>query len=521
MPYFLGDLTSSRGLAFIGTVIAEERGCYCWCGSWRQYPNLLKTRIFRYNDTLLYYFAQNPQISYPLIFATMTTTPVKSFDLDALTTSLEGIEIITEPTQVAKLSQDYHTFSPVLVPKLEGKVGDLVVRPANQQEVLKVAAACVKHRVAVTVRGAGTGNYGQCVPLHGGVIIDMTRMQEIRWVKPGVARVEAGVKLAALDKKAREIGWEMRMAPSTYRTATIAGFVAGGSGGIGSIQYGLLGDRGNLQALQVVTMEDEPRVIELRGDDVQKVNHAWGINGIITEVEIPLGPAYPWAEVIVTFPEFMAAASFGQALASADGMIKKEISIFASPIPQYFAPLREYIPDGTHAALLMLAEPSLEFLPGLVQEYGGKITYQKPAIDAAKGTHLGEFTWNHTTLHARTVDTSITYLQSIFPADKNLQLVEQLYHHFGDEVMMHLEFIRVNGAIAPGALQLVRYTTEERLNEIIHYHEERGVFIANPHTYIIEDGGRKVIDPEQLKFKEMVDPYGLMNPGKSKVLEFK
>jgi FAD/FMN-containing dehydrogenase len=451
----------------------------------------------------------------------MTTTPVKSFDLEALINSLQGIEIITDSTQVAKLSQDYHTFSPVLVPKLAGKVGDIVVRPANEQELLKVAATCVKYRVPVTIRGAGTGNYGQCVPLRGGVIIDMTRMHKICWVKPGIARVEAGVKLAALDKKARESGWEMRMAPSTYRTATIAGFVAGGSGGIGSIQYGLLGDRGNLIALRVVTLEDEPRVIELRGDDVQKVNHAWGINGIITEVEIPLAPAYPWVEVILTFPEFMAAAKFGQALADADGMIKKEIGIFASPIPQYFTPLRQYIPDDTNAALLLVAEQSLEFLPGLVQQYGGTITYQKQAQEAGKGANLLEFTWNHTTLHARTVDTCITYLQSIFPADKSLKLVEHMYHHYGDEVMMHLEFIRVNGTAIPAALQLVRYTSEERLNEIIHDHEEKGVFIANPHTYIIEDGGRKVIDPEQLKFKEMVDPYGLMNPGKSKALELK
>jgi FAD/FMN-containing dehydrogenase len=63
-------------------------------------------------------------------------------------------------------------------------------------------------------------------------------------------------------------------------------------------------------------------------------------------------------------------------------------------------------------------------------------------------------------------------------------------------------------------LQLVRYTTEERLNEIIRYHEEQGAFIANPHTYILEDGGRKTIDVEQVQFKEQVDPYGLMNPGK-------
>ncbi|WP_392479470.1 FAD-binding oxidoreductase [Nostoc sp. C110] len=439
--------------------------------------------------------------------------------LDALINSLEGIETITDSAQVAKLSQDYHNFSPVLIPKLEGKVGDIVVRPANEAEVLKVAAACAKHRIPVTVRGAGTGNYGQCVPLHGGVILDMTRMQGIPWIKPGVARVEAGVKLAALDKKAREIGWEIRMAPSTYRTATIGGFIAGGSGGVGSIQYGLLSDRGNILALRVITVEDEPRAIELRGDDVHKVNHAWGINGIITEVEIPLGPAYPWAEVIVTFDDFMTAAKFGQALGNADGMIKKLISVFASPIPQYFHALQQYIPEGTHAVSLIIAESSLEFLPGLVQQYGGQITYEKPAEEAAKGTHLIEFSWNHTTLHARSVDTTITYLQSMFPSHCSLQVVEQFYHHFGDEVMMHLEFFRLNGAVVIAGLQLVRYTTEERLNEIIRYHEEQGVSIGNPHTYIMEDGGRKVIAPEQLKFKEIVDPYRLMNPGKSKVIQ--
>ena len=439
--------------------------------------------------------------------------------LEALINSLSGIEIISERSQLVKLSQDYHNFSPILASQLAGKVGDVAVRPINQAEVIKVAAACAKYKIPITVRGAGTGNYGQCVPLHGGVILDMTAMQEICWVKPGVARVEAGVKLAALDKKAREIGWEMRMAPSTYRTATIGGFVAGGSGGIGSIQYGLMGDRGNLLALQVVTLEESPRVIELRGDDVQKVNHAWGINGIITGIEIPLGAAYPWAEVIITFDEFMTGARFGQALASADGMIKKEIAIFANPIGQYFTALREYIPQGKHAVFLMIAESSLESLPGLIKQFDGKITYQKSAQDAEKGLRLAEYTWNHTTLHARTADSSITYLQSIFPTD-NLQTIEHMYHHFGDEVMMHLEFIRARGAVANPGLQLVRYTTEERLNEIIRYHEEHGVFIANPHSYKIEDGWKRAIDPEHLKFKEMVDPFGLMNPGKSKVLPF-
>lgn len=430
---------------------------------------------------------------------------------DTIAAELKGIEIITDATQLARLSLDYFHFSPILEAQLQNKRGNLVVRPSTEAEVLQVAKTCVRYKVPLTVRGAGTGNYGQCIPLEGGIILDTTRMTQIRSLKPGLACVEPGVKMAAFDKKAREIGWELRMAPSTYRTATIGGFIGGGSVGMGSINYGQLRDRGNLHAVRVVTLEDEPRVIELRGDDVQKVNHAYGTNGIITELEFPLAPAYPWAEVIVVFDDFMTAAKFGQALSDSGGIVKKMVSIHASPIPTYFVPLQSYLPQGKHCALLMVSETCLEPLQALVSEYGGDITYNKTALEASRGTSVLEFTWNHTTLHARSIDPSITYLQTFY---FTLDRVEQMYRHFGDEIAIHLEFLRVGGKVIPGGLQLFRFTTEERLNEIIRYHEENGAGIANPHVYTIEDGGKKATDPEQLAFKKLVDPYGLMNPGK-------
>lgn len=449
----------------------------------------------------------------------MTMAATRSIDWDAVVAALNGIEVIRDSAQVAKLSKDYYSYSPILQAQLADKVGDLVVRPASEAEVLQVAAVCVQQRIPLTVRGAGTGNYGQCIPLQGGIILDMTKMQAIKWIQPGIACIEPGAKLAAIDKQSREQGWEIRMAPSTYRTATIGGFIGGGSGGIGSITFGQLRDRGNLHAVRVVTLEDEPRVVTLRGDAVQQVNHAYGTNGIITELEIPLGPAYAWAELIVTFPDFMTAARFGQALGDADGLVKKLICICAAPIAGYFAAFRNILSAESHCALLMIAEPSLEPFAELVKAFGGTIVYQKSAQEASKGTAIYEYTWNHTTLHARSVDPSLTYLQTLFPPDKELTLLEQMYHQFGDEVMMHLEFIRVNGQVLPAALQLVRYTTPERLQNIIEYHEANGAFIANPHTYILEDGGRKTIDPVQLAFKQQMDPYGLLNPGKMKAWE--
>lgn len=433
---------------------------------------------------------------------------------DEIERSLDDIEVIRDLAQVHKLSQDYHTFSPILQTQLKQKTADIVVRPTSELDVIRVARTCVTHRIPITVRGAGTGNYGQCVPLQGGLVLDMSLMQKVHWVEPGMACVEPGVKMAALDKVTKASGWELRMAPSTYRTATIGGFVGGGSVGMGSITYGGLSDRGNLNAVRIVTMEEDPQVLELRGDEVQKVLHAYGTTGIITELEIPLGPTYPWAEYIVTFSDFMTAARFGQTLGTSDGIIKKLISIFAWPIPHYFAALKSSIPKGSHCAFLMVSESCREALGELIKEFKGDLLHTKKAADMGKGTMLLEYGWNHTTLHARTADPTLTYLQTLFPPDPSLAMVEHMYNHFGDEVMLHLEFVRSNGTTVPTALQLVRYSTPERLQEIIAYHETKGAFIANPHTYWIEDGGKKLIDPVKVAFKAQVDPYGLLNPGK-------
>ncbi|MEX0270280.1 FAD-binding oxidoreductase [Leptolyngbyaceae cyanobacterium UHCC 1019] len=441
---------------------------------------------------------------------------VSQSDLNRLIAELAGLEIITDVAQVSKLSQDYYTYSPLLQDALADKRGDIVVKVTSEAEVLRVAKACVNHRVPLTVRGAGTGNYGQCVPLAGGVILDVSGMQQVKWVKPGIACVEPGAKLAAIDKQTRESGWEIRMAPSTYRKATIGGFIGGGSGGIGSITYGQLRDRGNLLALRVVTMEAEPQVVELRGDDVYKVAHAWGTNGIITELEIPLAPAYAWAEAIVAFNDFMTSARFGQALGNSDGILKKMVCICADPLPTYFAALKSSIPAGSHVALVLVAECSLEPFAELVKEFGGEVCYQKLAQEASKGITLVEYSWNHTTLHARSVDPTLTYLQTLFPDDPELKVLEHLYDHYGDEVMMHLEFIRVGGSVRPVGLQVVRYTTGDRLQEIMDYHESVNAYIFNPHTYILEEGGRKTVDIQHLRFKERVDPLGLLNPGKMK-----
>jgi hypothetical protein len=70
------------------------------------------------------------------------------------------------------------------------------------------------------------------------------------------------------------------------------------------------------------------------------------------------------------------------------------------------------------------------------------------------------------------------------------------------------------GTVIPGSIPLIRFTTEQRLNEIIDLCRSIGVTVANPHVNNVEGGGRYREDNVQLLTKQKYDPRGLLNPGK-------
>ena len=98
-----------------------------------------------------------------------------NIDYRAIAAKLNTIETTLDGDRLNKLSLDYYHFSPVLKEQLQDKRGELAAFPTTESEVLEIARICVKHKIPLTVRGAGTGNYGQCIPLQGGIILDMSK----------------------------------------------------------------------------------------------------------------------------------------------------------------------------------------------------------------------------------------------------------------------------------------------------------------------------------------------------------
>jgi FAD/FMN-containing dehydrogenase len=461
-------------------------------------------------------------------------------DVAALPAALPTLDWTTEPERLALLSRDFHWFSPILKAALEGKRADIAVRPRDQGELKQLVAECAKRRVPLTLRGAATGNYGQCTPEQGGVLVDMGGLNRIVWQRGGVVRAEAGIRLAELERRVREQGFELRTMPSTFRVATLGGLFAGGFGGVGSITYGPLAAPGNVLGAAALAVQPEPQTLELRGADALALHHNWGTTGIVLELELALAPAQNWMEVVVVFAAtgaqgrsgFDAALDFADTLALAPGIPKRNVAVLAEPLPQFIARLNpkwaEALPAGHAVALVVVAQSGEGAVHELAARCGGRITHQAESSEAQRrNTTVLEMCWNHSTLHALKADPSRTYLQCSFAAGRHLEQVRAVHQRFGQpaeaggapetaEVLMHVEFIRsADGPLICTALPLPRYAGEERLQFIIDAYRALGVRVNNPHHRHVEDGRfGGTLPTAAAAAKRRLDPLDLLNPGK-------
>jgi FAD/FMN-containing dehydrogenase len=262
-------------------------------------------------------------------------------------------------------------------------------------------------------------------------------------------------------------------------------------------------------------MEDEPRLVLHEGAAVHEILHAWGTNGVLTRIWLALTPAIDWTQVTAAFDSYEQAFSFAESVATDAKWTKRLVTVFEWPIPSFFTPVKKLVRDGKALVLIMIATAQMDEFRAAAESGSGDVTFAGAYVGPRTQPLLSDYTWNHTTLWAMKADPAFTYLQCGFSPANCREQFRLLRERFGDEILFHIEFMKNGeGVVIPGAIPVVRFVSEARLNEMIDYCRSIGVFVANPHVNYLEDAGRFRGDNIQLRAKEKYDPLGLLNPGK-------
>ena len=450
-----------------------------------------------------------------------TVASLPSALLDQFRALLGAPNVIEGGESLEGLSKDFYWYSPVLKRQLDDKVAAAAVRVSTLDELRGVLAACWKYSVPLVARGGGTGNYGQCVPLYGGVVVDLSKFDKILEITAnGVVRAEPGARLGSIEAEARKQGWELRCMPSTWVKSSLGGFFSGGSGGIGSVTWGGIAAPGNVKSVTILSCEEVPRLLRLEEADAKRALHTYGTSGIMVEIEMRLAPRVDYEQMAFSSPSWESLLDWSNTFASEEKWKKRLVTQFQWPIPSYFKPLVKFFRSEEHVTFLLVERAKAEEVIASALAAGLTCVFKSALTDPPKPPFLTDYTWNHTTLWAIKSDPTITYLQSGFGANFREQF-KLLDNRFPGEILFHLEWmarqVKTGGtgdSVGVGGIPLVRFTTEARLQEILDYCAEIGVFIANPHTYYLEDGGHHPDIAEKRALKADFDSRGLLNPGK-------
>jgi FAD/FMN-containing dehydrogenase len=435
---------------------------------------------------------------------------VSAADRQLWRTAFAAEDVLLDDAARSYVLQDFSWYSPLLSAQLQNVAVDAIAFPRSLDQLEFAISTAVRLGSPITLRGAGTGNYGQSVPVHGGILVDMRYYAGVAALSATTATVRAGTRIAAAEKTIRARGSELRLMPTSYRKSQTAGFVAGGAGGLGSITYGMLWDH-NVISADVLSIEASPRRVHIGPDDIDVLIHTYGTVAAMCDIELPISPARSWVEVGVAFSSLERAAAFCWAFGRMTHIPKRLLSMESAPIPSFF-PVRHLYAAGDSIGLLVVEDGRQAEVDAVAQAHGGR------AFAWPRTPEISQFAFAHSPLWAKHADPSLSWIQLQWSTDE-LEFGRQVAavkRRIGDEhLFLGFTFTRRGGTtLSVGSVGLLPRATGASIQAAIDVCRSEGVFVKNPHTYVLEDGGQVDNIDKIVAWKRQLDPHNLLNPGK-------
>lgn len=396
-----------------------------------------------------------------------------------------------------KASIDGAKMSPIITELLPLGLADIVAYPTNAEQIALVVGAAVRHGVAITPRGKGTGNYGQGIPMEGGLVLDLAKARAVVSVGEGALTAEAGAPMVVLEQAARETGQELWMYPSTAQSS-LGGFLSGGSGGTGSILHGA-NHQGFVAALDVVHAVPDAELVHVEGDQAQGYVHNYGTAGIIARATVRLDPVHDWRGFYASFDDFGQALQIIRTIAELEPtprLVSADLAEIAGALPEDPA-----IPPGRASLRGILDISTVAAATELVESVGGRVEDVREGPQAC--VKISTLSYNHPIEWLQKTSPG-TYFHLEVGGDALVDRIDEVHAVF-EGGMLHIE---AQHGRPIGMLAGV-YQSPEQVYAGIEALKELGVGVHSPHQWFVDFEVERT-----LALAAHTDPQKLLNPGK-------
>jgi hypothetical protein len=405
--------------------------------------------------------------------------------------------VSSDMRQRERASVDGARMSPIIAELLPLGVADLVVFPTTAEEIAAVVGIAARHGAPITPRGKGTGNYGQAIPMSGGLVLDTSRARTIVGIDGDTITADAGAPMTALEQAARAAGMQLWMYPSTVHT-TVGGFLAGGSGGTGTIAHGS-NDMGFVVALDVVTPTSGGELVHVEGDEAQRYVHNYGTAGIIARATVRLEPLQDWRGLYASFPDFRGALSVLREL----GRMQPAPRLVSADTPHISAqlPPDDAFPADRSSLRMIVDAGIVAAATELIDAAGGRIedVREGPGVSAA----ISVLSYNHPIEWLQKSEPGV-YFHVEVSGDALIERIDEV-HAVYPGGQLHIEA----GHTVPIGMLAGVYESPEAVYAGIAALDELGVGVHNPHQWNVDFRLHDTVD-----LAKTTDPHGLLNPGK-------
>ncbi|ACA45088.1 FAD-binding oxidoreductase [Clostridium botulinum] len=420
------------------------------------------------------------------------------------------------------------------------KMPDAMVEVLSTEEVSKIMAYAHKNNIPVVVRGSGTGLVGASVPIHGGIMINMTKMNRILEIDEEnlTLTVEPGVLLMEIGKFVEEHDLFYPPDPGE-KSATIGGNISTNAGGMRAVKYGVTRDY--IRGLEIVLPDG--KVIQVGGKVVKNssgysikdlVCGAEGTLAIVTKAILKLLPLPKKAiSLLIPFPNLEMAINTvpkiikSKAIPTAIEFMQREVILAAEKF------LGKKFPDNSSDAYLLLTfdgntkediEKDYEKVADICLEEGALDVYisdtdeRKEAVWSARGAFLEAVKASTTEMDECDVVVPRNKVASFVKYTDELQ--EQFdvrirsFGHAGDG-NLHVYVLRDNLNKEQWDKKLkdvfeCMYKKSVELNGLVS--GEHGIGFAKK-PYLFEQYGEEYMELMK-NIKLAFDPKNILNPGK-------